>query len=54
MKPLGRKCVKFPSKTDGHFKKYGLLNWWEVIAEPNKKAERQNVKMNLKNYSGAT
>ena len=46
MKPLGRKMVKFPSKTDHRIK--GFMNWWEDIAEPCKQRERQTTKKEIR------
>ena len=48
MKPMGRKAIRFPSKTDGHFKKDGLINWWEAVIDPCKRRERQRVRRELK------
>jgi len=49
MKPLGRKMVKFPSKTDHRIK--GFMNWWEDIAMPCKRRERQTSKKEIRNLS---
>jgi hypothetical protein len=46
MKPMGRKTVKFPSKTDHHI--IGFKNWWEDIDIPCKKSERQTSKLKIK------
>jgi len=32
MKPLSRKCVKFPGKTDCH-PESGYMNWWEDVGD---------------------
>ncbi len=32
MKPLNRKHIRFPTKTDYHTKRRGWLSWWEDIA----------------------
>jgi len=31
MKQLNIRPTRFACKTDGHFKRYGLENWWEQI-----------------------
>lgn len=45
MKPLGLRTMRFPGKTDHHIKgklkKQGYVNWWEVIATPNKTREKR-------------
>lgn len=48
MQPLGRKPVRFPSKTDVH-PKAPLANWWEVeiSTDNDKKSERQRAKREL-------
>lgn len=47
MKPLGRKPVRFPSKTDHHPPK-GQANWWEVeICTESKKTARAEAKKAL-------
>jgi cytochrome c551/c552 len=46
MQPLGRKPVKFPSKTDHHI--IGWENWWEAIVPPNLKCARQDAKREIK------
>lgn len=43
MQPMGRKPIKFPSKTDCHPPK-GYCNWWEAEGCVNKKAERQKAR----------
>ena len=48
MKPMGQKPIRFPGKTDGHFKKYGLVNWWEDNGKfENKKGDRLEVKKEI-------
>lgn len=48
MKPYGRrdKGVQFHSKTDHHIRinNRKMGNWWEGIASPSKKTERQKAK----------
>ena len=46
MKPLGRKKVKFPSKTKAWLGK-GARMWWETIAAPDKQAARQKAKRDI-------
>ena len=46
MKPLGRKKIKFPSKTDRHPKR-GFINWWETVITPTKARERRRVKKDI-------
>lgn len=46
MKPLGRKPINFPSKTDHHIRKH--KNWWEDISSPyNNKTHRQDSKKHI-------
>jgi|GEM_PF-5995388 len=49
MQPLGRKPVKFPSKTDCHPPK-GYSNWWEVEINHHdrKRADRREAKRNIR------
>lgn len=42
MKPLSRKTVKFPNKTDCH-PKSGYENWWESIAQKGKGKLKQEI-----------
>lgn len=47
MQPMGRKPVRFPSKTDCHPPKR-LVNWWEAeICTEGKKTERANGKKEI-------
>lgn len=48
MQPLGRKALRFPSKTDCHPPR-PLKNWWEVECgnHENKPAERQRSKRDI-------
>jgi hypothetical protein len=48
MQPLGRKKIRFPSKTKEWLRK-GVKMWWEEISEqPNKKRERRLAKQEAK------
>ena len=48
MQPMGRKPVRFPSKTDCHHPK-GYCNWWEVecCTDGSKKSARQQAKRDI-------
>jgi hypothetical protein len=46
MKPMGRKKLRFPSKTDHHPPK-GFINWWEDIVAPSKGRERQKARREI-------
>jgi len=51
VKPLGRKSVKFPGKTQDGFVNNGrkVKMWWEAIAPGNKTAEKQAAKKSIEN-----
>ena len=55
MKPMGRKPIRFPGKTDCH-PKPGWVNWWEVEYShgENKKGERQQIKNDLRQFAKAS
>jgi 3-hydroxy-3-methylglutaryl CoA synthase len=44
---MGRKKLRFPSKTDCHPQK-GFVNWWEDIVCLSKKRARQMAKRKIK------
>lgn len=47
MRPMGRKLVRFPGKTDCHPPK-GYVNWWEAeICTEGKKTDRANSKKEI-------
>ena len=53
MQPIGRKKVRFPSKTKEWFGK-GILMWWENITKVNKKTDRRVVKKDIYDNMGDT
>lgn len=46
MKPLGRKLIHFPGKTDRH-PPNGFINWWETDRKVNKRTARQKDKRDI-------
>lgn len=47
MQPLGRKKIRFPCKTKEWLGR-GIKMWWEGVAQPSKKAERQKAKAEIR------